>query len=88
MPDQSSSPVPWSTPWIAERAVVLQVLRDDHSPRWTRGELKGEIYDIKGRAIDKALARLENEEVVVLSGKEVWASLCAHHLDRLGMISI
>ncbi len=31
----------------AQRAIVLQVLRDDHEPRWTRAELRAEIYDIK-----------------------------------------
>ncbi len=46
-------------PGVAERAIVLQVLRDDHHERWTRKELKREIYDIKGRTINKALKRLQ-----------------------------
>jgi len=73
---------------IAERAIVLQVLRDDHDERWARAELEGEIYDIEPLAISEALERLREEGVVRISGESVWASRCAHHLDALGMVSI
>jgi hypothetical protein len=73
---------------IAERAIVLQVLRDDRDERWARAELEGEIYDIEPLAISEALERLREEGVVHLSGETVWASRCARHLDALGMVSI
>ena len=73
---------------VTERTIVLQVLREDHPHRWTRKELRREIYDIKASAIDQALARLEAEGVVILEGKEVRASLCALRLDAIGMVSI
>ncbi len=74
---------------IAERAIVLQVLRDDRDDeRWVRAELEGEIYDIEPLAINEALERLREAGVVHLSGELVWASRCARHLDALGMVSI
>ncbi len=72
----------------AERAIVLQVLRDDHDERWSRVELEREIYDIEPPALGDALERLRREGVVHLSGQQVWASRCALHLDALGMVSI
>ena len=73
---------------IAERAIVLQVLRDDRAERWSRAELEREIYDIDPPALGAALERLCHEGVVHLSGDRVWASRCALHLDALGMVSI
>jgi hypothetical protein len=73
---------------IAERAVVLQVLRDDHDERWARAELEREIYDIEPAAIAEALERLREHGVVHVAGHLVWASRCAWHLDELGMVSI
>jgi hypothetical protein len=73
---------------IAERAIVLQVLREDHDERWTRAELEREIYDIEPAAIGEALERLRGEGVVHVSGQLAWASRCAWHLDELGMVSI
>jgi DNA-binding HxlR family transcriptional regulator len=73
---------------IAERAIVLQVLRDDHDERWSRAELEREIYDIEPLALGDALERLRQEGVVHLSGEQVWASRCALRLDALGMVSI
>ena len=73
---------------IAERAIVLQVLRDDRDERWARAELEGEIYDIEPLAISEALERLREAGVVHLAGEQVWASRCARHLDLLGMVSI
>lgn len=73
---------------IAERAIVLQVLRDDHDERWSRAELELEAYDIAPLMLGDALARLSEEGVVHLAGELVWASRCARHLDALGMVSI
>jgi DNA-binding HxlR family transcriptional regulator len=73
---------------IAERAVILQVLRNDRNERWSRTELEREIYDIEPLAISEALDRLHEEGIVHLAGELTWASRCARRLDELGMISI
>lgn len=73
---------------VAERAVLLQVLRNDHDERWSRAELEREIYDISPLAIGEALERLCEAGLVHLSGELVWAACCARHLDELGMVSI
>jgi hypothetical protein len=75
-------------PDISERAIVLQVLRDDNAERWTRAELEREIYDIDSETLTAAMERLRQEGVVHLSGDLVWASRCARRLDALGMVSI
>jgi hypothetical protein len=87
MYDQSRA-TPWGDAWTAERAIVLQVLRDDHGERWSRGELEQEISDIDPVALGQAMECLREDGVVHLSGDFVWASRCALHLDALGMISI
>jgi hypothetical protein len=80
---------PWDDElWVAERAIMLQVLRDNHNVRWSRVELEREIYDIKPVRLGEALERLRQEGAVHLSGSSVWASRCALHLDALGMVSI
>jgi hypothetical protein len=73
---------------IAERAIVLQVLREDHEERWSRAELERELYDIEPLQLSDALARLREAGVVHLAGELVWASRCARRLDQLGMVSI
>jgi hypothetical protein len=78
----------YTDPDGVQRAIVLQVLRDDRIERWTRKEVKRELHDVKGRAINKALDCLEAEGVVELDGEDVWASRCARHLDALGMVSV
>ena len=68
--------------------VVLQLLRDDRAPRWSRGELERELYDVDPDAIGIALERLREQGVVHIEGERVWASACARHLDTLGFIGI
>jgi hypothetical protein len=71
-----------------ERAIVLQVLRDDHAERWTLAELERELYDVEAQAATAALESLRQEGVLHLSGDLVWASRCARRLSDLGMVSI
>ncbi len=73
---------------IAQRAIILQVLRDDHTETWSRAELESEIYGIEPLAISDALATLEAEGVVNVTGEQVRASRATWHLDTLGMIAI
>jgi hypothetical protein len=74
--------------WIAERAIVLQLLRDDHDPRWTRAELRQEASDIPRWVMRRAFDRLEAEGVFVTKGKHVLASRCAQRLDDLDLIAV
>jgi hypothetical protein len=74
--------------WMAQRAVVLQLLRDDHPERWSRPELEAQIDDFERQAIVNALAVLHIEGVVVFEEHAIWASRCARHLDSLDLISI
>jgi predicted transcriptional regulator len=78
----------WTDEEQAERAIALQVLRDDHPEQWTRAELEAEIGDRDAQAITDALTRLEAEGVVILDGEHVRASACAWRMDALGLVSI
>ncbi len=71
-----------------ERAIVLQVLRDDHDERWSRTELEVELRDVEPQAVTDALESLRQEGALHLSGDLVWASRCARRLSDLGMVSI
>jgi hypothetical protein len=73
---------------VAQRAIMLQVLRADHVEPWTRAELESEIYDIEPLAISDALAVLDTDGVVHVKGEEVRASRAAQRMDALGMVSI
>ena len=73
---------------LAQRAIVLQVLRNDHAERWTRVELEQEASDIEPLAVSDALMTLDAEGVVILDGENVEASRCARHLDYLELVAI
>jgi hypothetical protein len=75
--------------WKVQRAIVLQLLRDDHDSQWTRGELKDEIPDFSQRVFDNALELLEGDACIVLDGDQgVRASTPVRHLDKLELVSI
>jgi hypothetical protein len=87
MQDQSKQ-VPGSDDRLVEKAIVLQLLRDDHDERWSRAELEVEMFPIGPMAISDALARLEAEGVLHLFGEAVSASRATKRLDDLELISI
>ena len=74
--------------WMAERAIVLQILRDDHEERWARTELAREIPDFETAVLDEALACLERDGVLHREERSVWASRAARRLDELELISV
>jgi DNA-binding HxlR family transcriptional regulator len=74
--------------WMAERAIVLLVLRDDHPEPWTRTELDRELPDVEETAIGVALERLREQGVVQVDGERFSASACARHLDALDLVGI
>jgi Fe2+ or Zn2+ uptake regulation protein len=75
-----------------ERAIVLQLLRDDHERTWTRAQLTSELQadgaEIGQEAIDEALLRLERAGVLGCNEQEVSASSAATRLDELGLIGV
>jgi DNA-binding HxlR family transcriptional regulator len=74
--------------WVVQRAIVLQVLRDDHEQRWSPMELAREISDFEPAVIEHALARLVHEGVVHRDGARVRASRAARCLDELELIGV
>jgi len=77
---------------MLERAIVLQLLRDDHERMWSREQLIGELESgrpkLGAAADEQTLRRLEQEGVLGLSDAAVWASSAARRLDALGLIGI
>ncbi len=71
-----------------EKAIVLQLLRDDHDERWSRAELEVELVPTGPLAISDALARLEAAGVLHLFGEAVSASRATKRLDDLELIAI
>jgi 2-keto-4-pentenoate hydratase len=70
-----------------ERAIVLQLLRDDREQRWTREELLAEI-DAEAPALERALSRLGADGVLCAAEEHVWASRAARRVDELGLIGV
>jgi Fe2+ or Zn2+ uptake regulation protein len=75
-----------------ERAIVLQLLRDDHERTWSRAQLTIELQadgaEIDREAIDRAVRHLEREGVLGATEQEVWASDAARRLDELELIGV
>jgi Fe2+ or Zn2+ uptake regulation protein len=75
-----------------ERAIVLQLLRDDHERTWSRAQLTIELQadgeEVDRAGIDEAVRRLEREGVLGATEQEVWASDAARRLDELELIGV
>jgi hypothetical protein len=73
---------------VAQRAVVLQLLCDDHDERWTRWQLEEAVSDIASLVVDEALGLLTDAGVAHAEVDVIRASGCARHLDALGLIAV
>ena len=73
---------------LVQRAIILQVLRDDHPEKWTRAELEQQLSDIEPLTVSDALAGLAIAEVVSVDGESVCAARCVRHLDILGLLGV
>jgi hypothetical protein len=72
----------------SERAIILQLLRDDHREWWTRAELGAEL-EVAPAALADSLEDLELHGVVLTPDADrVLASPCARHLDALELIGV
>ncbi|HEV3070104.1 MAG TPA: hypothetical protein VGY76_01600 [Solirubrobacteraceae bacterium] len=72
----------------AERAIVWQVLRDDHTEQWSRAELRGEISHVQPKTVTAALYALRDAGAIHLLDDRVWASRCACRLSDLGILGV
>lgn len=86
--ERERSATPFADQGTAERAIVLQVLRDDHAEQWSRAELRGELHDIEPRAVAAAIDALHDAGAIQLTGDLVCASSCIRRLEGLGMVSV
>lgn len=71
-----------------ERAVVMQLLRDDCAERWLIAALERAVSDFAPAMLERALARLEYAGVVCRASESVWASRAARCLDELDLIGL
>jgi hypothetical protein len=71
-----------------ERAIILQLLRDDHERMWSREQLSAELALDRSVVIEETLRRLQKEGVIGASAEAVWASSAARRLDELGLIGV
>ena len=85
--DKESNERPAGDGSTLERAIILQLLRDDHEPRWSRATLARE-FKAEPAALEGALKALSGQGVLSLAEEEVWASPAARRLDELELISI
>jgi len=74
--------------WMAQRAIVLQLLRDDHPEGWTLAELERQLSDFLPAEVEAAVEDLVAEGVAIVDGEKFSASRCARHLDALELVSI
>jgi predicted transcriptional regulator len=70
-----------------ERAIVLQLLRDDREQGWTSQQLATEM-DTQAPVLERALSSLELDGVLRLEQDAVRASRATCRLDELGLLSV
>lgn len=70
-----------------ERAIVLQLLRDDRPRKWSLRELAAELQ-ADAEPLERALGALAADGVVSLAEGGVWAARAALRLDELGLVAI
>lgn len=71
-----------------ERAIVMQLLRDDCAERWLIAALRSELWDFAPAMLERALVGLEDAGVVCRAGESVWASRATRRLDELDVLAI
>ncbi len=73
---------------VAERLLVLALLRRDHVERWSRAELADELRGIPAHVTASALRALTSRGVVAVERDDAWAAEPTRALDALDMICI
>jgi len=73
-------------PAIAQRAIVLVLLSNDHDERWSRAEIERELYDVQPTVVNDAIESLKEGGVAHAADEHLWASQPVQHLNTLGII--
>jgi hypothetical protein len=79
---------PTSDTRLAQHAIVHQLLRDDHTERWTPKQLQQAFSDLTPEVITDAVNQLEAAGAVWRLDDHIGASRCARHLFTIDLISI
>jgi hypothetical protein len=74
-------------PLMAQRAIILRLLRPDHGEGWPLDHLQLAMTEVMPAAVSDAIIRLEAGGVVYCLDEFVGASRCTRHLDSLGLIT-
>jgi DNA-binding transcriptional regulator YhcF (GntR family) len=70
-----------------ERAVVLQLLRDDREQEWSTRQLAVEM-DVEAPVLERALRSLQRDGVLCLGQEAARASRATRRLDELGLLGV
>lgn len=73
---------------ISERAIIHQLLRDDHTERWSPKQIARELRLDRPEAINDAVIRLEASGVIWRLDEYIGASSCTRYLFALDLIGI
>jgi hypothetical protein len=76
------------TPSEIERAIVLQLLSDEHHTRWSYSELTLVLADLPPADVREAILRLDADGVLERRGERIWASRPTRRLDELALIAV
>jgi hypothetical protein len=79
---------PTSDTYFEQRIIIHQLLRHDHTERWTPKQLQRVFSDIEPEIIAEAVAKLEATGVAWRLDEYVGASRCARRLFSLDLICI
>jgi hypothetical protein len=79
---------PQSDSSFEQRIIILQLLDDEHTERWTSKQLQRAFSDIEPEFIAEAVAELEAAGVAWRLDDYVGASRCARHLLGLHIITV
>jgi hypothetical protein len=73
---------------LAQRALVHQLLRDDHTERWSPKQRQRAFSDLTPEHVAEAVSYLEEAGAVWRLDDFIGASRCTRHLFGLGLIGI
>jgi hypothetical protein len=79
---------PQSDTHFEQRIIIHQLLRDDHTERWTPKQLQRALSDIEPERVDEAVAELEANGAAWRLDDYIGAARCARHLFSLDLIGI
>jgi hypothetical protein len=68
-----------------QRPLVLQILE---RCAVARTDIEEALSDIEPTVVDEALRVLENQDVILIEGERITATICTRYLNDLGLISL